>query len=257
MGVTLSVTDGIGTISLNRPPVNALDVAAQAELQQAAFEAAGRGDVAAVVVYGGPDKFSAGADIRQMAGMSHSDMLVHAERLQAAFTAVADIPKPVVAAITGFALGGGCELALTADRRVFADHARIGLPEILLGVIPGAGGTQRLARLVGPARAKELIFTGRSVDAAEAQRIGLVDDVVPVDQVLATATAWAAQFVNGPTMALRAAKQAVDLGLATDLRSGLQLERTLFAGLFGTEDRTIGMDTFTNSGPGKAKFVGR
>jgi enoyl-CoA hydratase/carnithine racemase len=127
VGVTLSVTDGIGTISLNRPPVNALDVAAQAELQQAAFEAASRDDVAAVVIYGGPDKFSAGADIRQMAGMSHSDMLIHAERLQAAFTAVADIPKPVVAAITGFALGGGCELAQAADRRVFADHAQIGL----------------------------------------------------------------------------------------------------------------------------------
>jgi enoyl-CoA hydratase/carnithine racemase len=257
VGVSLSVAGGIGTILLDRPPVNALDVAAQAELRRAAGEAADRDDVAAVVVYGGPDKFSAGADIRQMAGMSHSDMLVHAERLQAAFTAVADIPKPVVAAITGFALGGGCELALAADRRVFAEHGRIGLPEILLGVIPGAGGTQRLSRLVGPAWAKELIFTGRSVDAVEALRIGLVDDVVPVGEVLAVATAWAGQFVNGPAVALRAAKQAVDLGLATDLRSGLQLERTLFAGLFGTEDRTIGMDTFSSSGPGKAKFVGR
>ena len=124
-------------------------------------------------------------------------------------------------------------------------------------MIPGAGGTQRLGRLVGPAWAKELIFTGRPVDAVEALRIGLVDDVVPVGDVLAVASAWAGQFVNGPAVALRAAKQAVDLGLATDLRSGLQLERTLFAGLFGTEDRMIGMDTFSNSGPGKAKFVGR
>jgi enoyl-CoA hydratase/carnithine racemase len=212
--------------------------------------------VAAVVVYGG-DRFSAGADIREMAGMTHADMLVHAERLQAAFTAVADIPKPVVAAITGFALGGGCELALTADRRVCATDSRLGLPEILLGVIPGAGGTQRLARLIGPSRAKDIILTGRPLDATEAYRIGLVDDVVPADQVLATATAWARQFVGGPTLALRAAKQAIDVGLGTDVRTGLRIERTLFAGLFATEDRSIGMDTFTTSGPGRAKFVGR
>ncbi|HEX4701200.1 MAG TPA: enoyl-CoA hydratase/isomerase family protein, partial [Pseudonocardiaceae bacterium] len=186
--VRLDVASGVGTIRLDRPPVNALDKAGQADLRRAADEAAERDDVAAVVLYGGPDRFSAGADIRQMATMTHADMLVHAERLQAAFTAVADIPKPVVAAITGFALGGGCELALTADRRVFAEQGRIGLPEILLGVIPGAGGTQRLARLVGPSRAKDVIFTGRALDAAEALRVGLVDDVVPADQVLATAT---------------------------------------------------------------------
>jgi enoyl-CoA hydratase/carnithine racemase len=257
VGVKLDVADGIGMIRLDRPPANALDAAAQAQLHIAADEATEREDVAAVVLWGGPDRFSAGADIREMASMSHSDMLVHAERLQAAFTAVADIPKPVVAAITGYALGGGCELALAADRRVCASGARIGLPEILLGVIPGAGGTQRLARLVGPARAKHLILTGQTLDGAEAERFGLVDDVLPADRVLAEATAWAAQFVHGPSMALRAAKQAVDLGLATDLRSGLQIERTLFAGLFGTADRTIGMSSFWDSGPGRAEFAGR
>jgi enoyl-CoA hydratase/carnithine racemase len=253
----LEVADGVGTIRLDRAPVNALDMAAQEELRRVATEAAERDDVAAVVLYGGEKKFSAGADIKQMAGMSHADMVVHAERLQAAFTTVADIPKPVVAAINGFALGGGCELALTADHRVCAVGATLGLPEILLGVIPGAGGTQRLSRLVGTARAKEIIFTGRALDALRALEIGLVDEVVPAGEVLASATAWATQFVGGPALALRAAKQAIDLGAGTDLRAGLQLERALFAGLFGTEDRAIGMGTFAASGPGRATFVGR
>ncbi|GAB3837283.1 enoyl-CoA hydratase-related protein [Dactylosporangium cerinum] len=261
MGVTpsvrLEVLDGIGTIRLDRPPVNALDIAAQQALRDAAAEAAERDDVAAVVVSGGEQMFSAGADIKQMAQMSHADMVVHAERLQAAFTAVADIAKPVVAAVAGFALGGGCELALTADYRVCGESATIGLPEIQLGVIPGAGGTQRLSRLVGPSRAKNMILTGRPVDAVRAYEIGLVDEVVPDHQVLPAARAWAAQFVGGPALALRAAKQAVDLGAGTDLRSGLQLERTLFAGLFGTADRAIGMDAFVSRTPGGARFVGR
>ncbi|MGH3858963.1 enoyl-CoA hydratase/isomerase family protein [Actinokineospora sp.] len=255
--VRLVVADGIGVLRLARPPVNALDAAAQEDLRRAAEEAASRDDVAAVVLYGGERQFSAGADIREMAAMSHSAMLVHAERLSGAFTAVADIPKPVVAAITGFALGGGCELALTADYRVCADDTRIGLPEIALGVIPGAGGTQRLSRLVGTGRAKRIIFTGAPLGAAQALDIGLVDEVVPADQVLAASTAWASQFVGGPALALRAAKQAVDLGAGTDLRSGLQIERALFAGLFGTEDRSIGMTSFVTAGPGRAGFVGR
>ncbi|MFI6098248.1 enoyl-CoA hydratase/isomerase family protein [Lentzea sp. NPDC051213] len=257
LAVRLEVADGIGVIRLDRRPVNALDVEAQADLHRAAVEAATRADVEAVVLHGGEDKFSAGADIREMAGMSHSEMLVHSERLQAAFTAVADIPKPVVAAINGFALGGGCELALTADHRVCGRDTRIGLPEIQLGVIPGAGGTQRLARLVGTGRAKNLIFTGRALGAEEALDIGLVDEVLPAEDVLPAATVWARQFVGGPALALRAAKQAIDLGAGTDLRSGLQIERALFAGLFGTQDRAAGMTTFVTSGPGKASFTGR
>jgi enoyl-CoA hydratase/carnithine racemase len=184
-------------------------------------------------------------------------MVDRSAALSSAFTAVAKIPKPVVAAVTGYALGGGCELSLCADYRVAADSARLGQPEILLGVIPGAGGTQRLARLVGPSKAKDLCFTGRFVGAEEALRIGLVDRVVPADEVYDAARAWAGQFVNGAAYALRAAKEAIDAGLSVDLETGLQIERQQFAALFATEDRAIGMQSFIESGPGKAQFAGR
>jgi enoyl-CoA hydratase len=177
--------------------------------------------------------------------------------LQSALSAVAAIPKPVVAAVTGYALGGGCELALCADIRIAADDAKIGQPEILLGLIPGAGGTQRLSRLVGPARAKDLIFTGRQVAAEEALAIGLVDRVVPASEVYQEAVGWASQFVTGPALALRAAKAAVDHGLEVDLATGLEIERQHFAGLFATEDRTTGIQSFIDNGPGKAEFQGR
>jgi enoyl-CoA hydratase len=170
---------------------------------------------------------------------------------------VAAIPKPTVAAITGYALGGGCELALCADIRIAATDAKLGQPEILLGIIPGAGGTQRLTRLVGPARAKDLIFTGRFVDADEALAIGLVNRCAPADQVYEDALAWARQFADGPAFALRAAKQAIDNGLGADLATGLEIERIQFAALFATADRTTGMESFVESGPGKASFEGR
>ena len=157
--------------------------------------------------------------------------------LQAAFTAVARIPKPVVAAVTGYALGGGCELALCADFRVAGDNAKLGQPEILLGIIPGAGGTQRLPRLVGPSRAKDIIFTGRFVDADEALRIGLVDQVVAPDEVYRPRASWRPGSSSGAAYALRAAKEAIDRGLDADLDTGLEIERLQFAGLFATEDR--------------------
>jgi enoyl-CoA hydratase/carnithine racemase len=159
--------------------------------------------------------------------------------------------------VTGYALGGGCELALCADFRVCAEDAKFGQPEILLGVIPGAGGTQRLPRLVGPAKAKDIIFSGRFVHAEEALRIGLVDRVVAPEQVYAEARAMVGRFVGGPAYALRAAKEAVDRGLESDLDTGLEVERLQFTGLFGTEDRRIGMTSFVEQGPGKATFVGR
>ncbi|HSS68396.1 MAG TPA: enoyl-CoA hydratase-related protein, partial [Nocardioidaceae bacterium] len=189
--------------------------------------------------------------------MSYTDMADRVLGLQSAVGAVAAIPKPVVAAVTGYALGGGCELALCADIRIAADNAKLGQPEILLGVIPGAGGTQRLARLVGPAKAKDLIFTGRFVAADEAVAIGMVDQVVPASDVYDTAYRWAAQFANGPTYALRAAKEAVDRGIEVALESGLALERQLFAALFATQDRSTGMTSFVEKGPGKAVFEGR
>jgi enoyl-CoA hydratase/carnithine racemase len=255
--VTLEVADGIGTIRLDRPPMNALDVQMQDELQAAALDASIHDGVAAVVVHGGAKVFAAGADVKQMATWTHADMVRRSSALQASITAVARIPKPVVAAISGYALGGGCELALAADFRVCGDNARLGQPEIQLGIIPGAGGTQRLPRLIGPARAKDLIFTGRFVDAAEALAIGLVDQVVPPDDVLGVARALAARFVGGPALALRAAKEAVDAGLEVDLATGLELERAQFSGLFATEDRAVGMASFLEHGPGRAEFTGR
>jgi enoyl-CoA hydratase len=237
--------------------MNALNRALQAELREAALEVGSRDDVRAVVLYGGEKVFAAGADIKEMSSMSAAEMAAHATRLQDAFGELARIPKPVVAAITGYALGGGLELAMTADFRVAGDNARVGQPEILLGIIPGAGGTQRLTRLVGPAKAKDLIFSGRHVRAPEALEIGLVDKVVAPDDVYTEAVAFARRFVDGPAVALRVAKQAVDDGLNMSLDDGLRLESALFAGLFGTEDQTIGMTSFLENGPGKAGFVGR
>ena len=255
--VRLEVEAGIGTIRLDRPPMNALNVQVQEELREVAAEAGSRRDVSAVVVYGGEKVFAAGADIKEMQTMSYTDMVDRSAALQSAFTAIARIPKPTVAAITGYALGGGCELALACDFRVAGENAKLGQPEVLLGVIPGAGGTQRLARLVGPARAKEIIFSGRFVPADEALRIGLVDEVVDAADVYAAARRRVEPYVGGPAYAIRAAKEAVDRGLEVDLETGLEIERMQFAGLFATRDREIGMTSFVEQGPGKAKFEGR
>ncbi|MDQ0811071.1 enoyl-CoA hydratase/carnithine racemase [Streptomyces sp. B3I7] len=255
MTVHLEVSEGIGTVRLDRPPMNALNVAVQDRIKELAEEAGRRDDVRAVILYGGERVFAAGADIKEMRDMDHAAMVVRSRALQESFTAVARIPKPVVAAVTGYALGGGCELALCADYRIAADDAKLGQPEILLGLIPGAGGTQRLSRLIGPSRAKDLIFTGRQVGADEALALGLVDRVVPAAEVYEAARAWAARLVRGPALALRAAKESVDAGLETDIETGLAVERTWFAGLFATEDRERGMRSFVEEGPGRAKFV--
>ncbi len=255
--VRLEVADGVGTIRLDRPKMNAISVAVQEELRAAAAEATDRDDIRAVVVWGGERVFAAGNDVPEMAEMSHRDMVGRSGPLQSAVTAVARIPKPVVAAVNGYALGGGCELAMAADVRFAAEDAVLGQPEVLLGIIPGAGGTQRLARLVGPSRAKELIFSGRFVMADEALAIGLVDRVVPAADVYDEAAAWAGQFSGAAALALRAAKESVDRGLETDLETGLEIERQQFAALFATEDRRTGMSSFVEEGPGKATFAGR
>ena len=255
--VRLEVDDAVGTIRIDRPKMNALDVAVQEEIRAAAQEAARRDDVRAVILYGGERVFAAGADIKEMASMSYTEMVARSGGLQSAFTAVARIPKPVVAAMTGYALGGGCELALCADVRIAGEGATFGQPEILLGIIPGAGGTQRLTRLVGPSRAKDIIFSGRFVKAEEALAIGLADRVVPDAEVYEAAQLWARQFSSAAAYALRAAKESVDRGLEVDLDTGLEIERVQFAALFATEDRSTGMSSFLESGPGKAKFEGR
>jgi enoyl-CoA hydratase/carnithine racemase len=255
--VRLEIEDGIGTIRLDRPPVNALNDQVRDELAEVARQAGTSDEVRAVIIYGGEKVFAAGADIKEMAEANYAAMALRSGELQAALALVAALPKPVVAAITGYALGGGLELALCADFRIAGSGARLGQPEILLGVIPGAGGTQRLPRLVGPAKAKDIVFTGRMVPADEALSIGLVDQVVPDESVYQAAREAVQRYAAGPALALRAAKQAIDHGLEADLATGLEIERVQFAALFGTEDQKAGMRSFIENGPGKAKFTGR
>ncbi|SEP50213.1 enoyl-CoA hydratase/isomerase family protein [Amycolatopsis saalfeldensis] len=255
--VSLEVEDGVGTIRLDRPPVNALNNQVQAELAEAAREASDREDVRAVILYGGEKTFAGGADIKEMASRTYPEIAKFGAELTASLARLANIPKPVVAAITGYALGGGLELALTADWRVAGDNVKVGQPEIQLGIIPGAGGTQRLSRLIGPSKAKDLIFTGRFVKAEEALKLGILDEVVAPDDVYAAARKWAAQFANGPAVALRAAKTAIDSGLDVDLATGLKIETQLFTALWATEDQANGMKSFIENGPGKAAFEGK
>ncbi|MGX7679432.1 enoyl-CoA hydratase/isomerase family protein [Jatrophihabitans sp. DSM 45814] len=254
--VQCEVDNGVATIRIDRPPVNALNTEVQDGLREAALECSRRDDIRAVVLWGGEKVFVAGADVKEFQTMSAQDMSRVATSIMATTESIAQIPKPVIAAVTGFALGGGCEVALAADFRVSADKAKWGMPEVLLGLIPGMGGTQRLPRLIGPSKAKDLIYTGRFVDAAEALEIGLVDVVVGTADVYSTAQAMAAKFAKGPALALRAAKAAIDQGLEIDLATGLRLESHLFAGVFATEDKQRGIDSFVQNGPGKAEFVG-
>lgn len=248
----------VAVIRIDRPKaLNALNGRVTEEIAEAAARVSSDDSVRAVVLYGGERAFVAGADIKEMAELTHAKMLEYSRALQNALTAVARIPKPVVAAISGYALGGGCELALCADFRVVGAKARLGQPEILLGVIPGAGGTQRLPRLIGPAKAKDLVFTGRHVKAEEALEIGLADRVVEDDEVYSAAVELVARYADGPAVALAAAKEAIDRGLETDLDTGLEVERLQFSGLFATEDQKAGMRSFIEQGPGKATFEGR
>lgn len=257
MAEYLSVTtdeEGVATVRLDRPPVNALNPQVWDEFREVAREVASDDAVAAVVLWGGPKVFAAGADIKAMKDMSFQQMFARAGVLQEAFTALARVPKVVIAAINGYALGAGCELALTADFRYAADNAQLGQPEIKLGVIPGAGGTQRLARLVGPSRAKEMVYGGEFYDARACLEMGLVDRVFPADEVYDQSVAAARRYARGP-YALRMAKRVLDEGLEMDLDSALRLETTMFAATFATEDRDIGMRSFVESGPGKARFT--
>lgn len=255
--VDVSIDSGVATIQLKRPPMNALNAQVQREIGEAAQAVSEDSAVGAVVLYGGPKVFAAGADIAEMSTMSYADMAAASRGLRSAFSSVAAIPQPTIAAITGYALGGGLELAMCCDFRVAGDNAKVGQPEIALGIIPGAGGTQRLPRLVGPARAKDLVFSGRFVDAAEALSIGLVDKVCAPDDVYAEALAWAGALAKGPRIALQAAKAAIDTGLEVDLETGLEIERAHFAALFATDDQRIGMESFLEKGPGQAEFTGR
>ncbi|HEX6424445.1 MAG TPA: enoyl-CoA hydratase-related protein [Acidimicrobiales bacterium] len=246
--------DGVAVVRLDNPKVNALSTALLAPLEAAA-RALADDPPGAVVVTGGDRVFAAGADIGEFGGPDEARAVGGA--FVRALDAVAAIPRCVVAAVSGFALGGGCELALACDLRIASDKARFGQPEILLGIIPGGGGTQRLARLVGPSRAKELILTGRQVRADEAMRIGLVDEVVPHDDLHDRAHALATALASGAVVAQGLAKRAIDEGLQGSLEAGIALEQELFAQVFATEDARVGVASFLEHGPGKATFTGR
>lgn len=256
--VNLEVSpEGVGTIRLERPKLNPLSEQVAREIGDCVDAAHADESVKAVVVWGGPRVFAAGADIKEMSSQDAVTMFKYIGNFQDVFTRLERLPKITIAAINGYALGGGCELALACDLRIAADDAQLGQPEILLGVIPGAGGTQRLTRLVGVGRAKELIYTGRFVPAAEAHSIGLVNEVVPAAEVYDRAFELAGNFAKGPSVALQAAKDAIGYGADADMGTGLLLERQGFAALFATEDQKAGMESFVENGPGKAKFKGR
>ena len=246
--------DGVAVVTIENPKVNALSSEVLRQLRAAA-EALTDDPPGAVVFTGGDRVFAAGADISEFGGQDEAREL--GELFLHAMNAVADIPRATIAAISGFALGGGCELALACDFRIASEKARLGQPEILLGIIPGGGGTQRLARLIGPARAKDLIFSGRQVRADEALAIGLVDEVVPPESVLDRALDRASALAAGATAAQGLAKRAIDRGLDITLNGGLDLEQQLFAEVFATEDARIGVQSFLEHGPGNATFTGR
>ena len=256
--VTLEVGDnGVGTIRLDRPKVNALNAAVAREIDQAVERARRDEAVRAVVLWGGERVFAAGADIKEMEQRDAVDMFRYIGEFQDVFSHLENLPKVTIAAINGYALGGGCELALACDFRVCADDSQLGQPEILLGVIPGAGGTQRLPRLVGTGRAKDIIYSGRFVSSEEAIAIGLVNEVAPAAEVYGRALKLAERYARGPAVALMAAKQAIQNGMQVDVANGLLIERQAFASLFASEDQKIGMKSFVEKGPGKAEFVGR
>jgi enoyl-CoA hydratase/carnithine racemase len=245
--------DGVAVVTLNNPKVNALSQAMLGELQAVAEELT-TNPPGAVVVTGGERIFAAGADISEFGDAEQARRITAG--FHAALNAVAKIPRFVVAAVSGYALGGGCELALACDYRIVGERAVFGQPEVLLGIIPGGGGTQRLPRLIGSSKAKEMMITGRQVKAEEALRIGLADELVPSEALHERALALAAEVANGALQAQALIKRAVDDGLDAPLADGLKLERDLFEAIFHSSDSQVGVRSFVEHGPGKAQFTG-
>jgi enoyl-CoA hydratase/carnithine racemase len=246
--------DGVAVVTLDNPKVNALSSALLGELAEVARELTAR-PPGAVVITGGDRLFAAGADIAEFGGEREARMVGSAFR--GALDAIAAIPRMTIAAVSGYALGGGCELALACDMRIASERAVFGQPEILLGIIPGGGGTQRLPRLVGPSRAKEMILSGRQVRSDEALRIGLVDEVVSSEDLMTRVRERAAEFARGAVLAQGLAKHAIDAGLERELAQGLTIEQDQFAEVFTTHDAQVGVATFLEKGAGHATFEGR
>jgi enoyl-CoA hydratase/carnithine racemase len=247
--VHLEVDDGVGIVRLDRPPANAISLELARELLDVLREAETRDDVGALVLWGGPKLFAAGADIKTMVDADVVEIREQVTTLGAACDRLESMPKISIAAITGFALGGGFELALACDLRYAAADAKLGQPEIRIGVIPGAGGTQRIAWLAGVGVARDLIYTGRQVEADEARMLGLVERVVPAEKLPAVAVEDARTFAQGPRLALAAAKEAILQVVQGPAPAGLRREREVFLGLFGTADQQEGMQAFLEKRP--------
>jgi enoyl-CoA hydratase len=246
---------GIAVLRFARPPLNLIDLQTALELAAAAERIGGDPEVSAVIVYGDERIFAAGDEPAELAAWSPEQARAVAADLQAALGCLARLPQPTVAAISGYALGAGLELALGADRRIVGDNAKLGLPQIQAGLIPLAG-ISRLSLLIGPARAKDLVYSGRFVGPDEAFALGLVDQVVAPDEVFAAALRWARQFIAGPVRALAAAKRVLEAGSFGAGEDGLQRARLEWSELFTTADRTIGTQSCSASGPGSAEFLG-
>lgn len=254
--IIIEIEDGIAIVTLNRPEVlNALNSQVFNELANAASTLENDDSVRAVIVTGGEKVFAAGADVKQLASLSAVDVATGIRPSRKAFHLLETMKKPVIAAIAGYALGGGCELTLTMDVRIAADTAQFGFPEIKLGILPGGGGTQRLPRLIGAGKAKELIFSGDIINAEEALRIGLVNKVVPVTELMSEAKKMAKKFASRGPIALQLAKSCINEGLQMDLEMGLNYEHKCFSLLFATEDQKEGMTAFIEKR--KPHFKGR
>lgn len=251
--VRLERHDAVAVMRLDRPKVNALNAQVVVELDAACEQIEGDRTIRAAVVYGGERTFSAGADLKEMAAGTPDDVRERVGGLQKVCDRIEALPVVTIAAINGYALGGGCEIALACDLRIASEGAKLGQPEIVVGLIPGAGGTQRLPRLVGPARAKWMIFTGEFVEAKVAHDWGLVDEVAGGDS-FELALERATTYASGPTMSLAAAKRAINEAVRTD---GFALELDAFVKLFDTQDTRRGLESFQKEGPGKAIFEGR
>ncbi len=247
--------DAVAALTLNRPEArNALNEQVRSELYEALEEAEQDEAVRGVIITGGLEVFSGGADIRGMVDASAVDVF-YRKGLTRVVRLIEAIPKPIIAAVSGYALGGGCELALACDLRIATESVVLGQPEIRLGIIPGGGGTQRLARLVGLSRAKDIIFSGRFVEAQEAYQIGLVDEVVPVSKLMETCQNKMNSYIRHGAVALGAAKLAINTGINTDIDSADKMEQLSFALLFSTEDQNEGMKAFLDKR--KAEFKGK
>jgi enoyl-CoA hydratase len=252
--IDLSVVDGVATLTLSRPPMNVLNFAVQAELAEICAQIKVDPQIRVVIFTGGDEVFAAGADVNEFVDLTASQMTEIVKTLQHNLSALSSLPQPTIAAVSGYALGGGCEAALACDLRIASSTAVFGLPEVLLGIMPGAGGTARLTRLLGPARAKEMMWTGRFVKADEALAIGLVHKVVEPSELLAAAAKLGATLASRPALSVQAIKRVVDIAVDQDLAEALKVEANEFTQLFDSQDKEIGMKSFLENGPGKATF---